>query len=107
MSLWLIVGLLALVKLPIAALMMWLPFRDDAAMHAQAPAQAGDEDGGSPATAAGPLDPRPRGPRSPFPSGSPHTGPRTRPSQLGAGRPRRGSPGCEPSGTPARRRVRS
>jgi hypothetical protein len=107
MSLWLILGLLAVIKLVVAALMMWLPFRDDFAMHVDAPVQAADDEGGSPATPAGPLDPRPQGPRGPFRPASPRPGSRARPTRRGASRPRRGSPGCAPSPTPARPRTRS
>jgi hypothetical protein len=79
---------LGLIKLPIAALMLWLPFRHDDVMNVYAsPAEPG-EDGGTAATAAGPLDPHPR----------PPIRPRPRP-------PRRGPHGSPPPPSP--RRVRS
>jgi len=34
MSVWLLIVLLGIVKLPLAALMLWLPFRHDAAVTA-------------------------------------------------------------------------
>ena len=40
MSLWMVIVLLALLKLPIAALMLWIPFRNDQAMHMAAPVDA-------------------------------------------------------------------
>jgi hypothetical protein len=69
MSLWMVIVLLGLVKLPLAALMLWIPFRDDQAMSAGATGieadGAGDseDDGGSVALGASPLDPHPRSPR--------------------------------------------
>lgn len=36
MSLWMVIVLLGLVKLPVAALMLWLPFRNDHAMSSGA-----------------------------------------------------------------------
>ena len=53
MSLWMVIVLLALLKLPIAALMLWIPFRNDQAMNMAAPVDADesgasdDDDGGS------------------------------------------------------------
>jgi hypothetical protein len=61
MSMWLVIALvLGLVKLPIAALMLWLPFRDDAALAAPPPSEASDDDGGSRCEPAHPQPP-PRG----------------------------------------------
>jgi hypothetical protein len=83
MSLWMVIVLLGLVKLPIAALMLWLPFRDDQAVNttaggADADASGDSEDGGgSVALPASPLDPHPRSPlprprrRGPHGSGAP------------------------------------
>lgn len=62
---WMLIALLALIKLPIAALMLWIPFRNDAAMNAPEQPGPSDDDGGTRALPAGPLDPRPRRP-SPF-----------------------------------------
>jgi hypothetical protein len=101
MSLWMaILLLLGVIKLPIAALMLWLPFRNDEALRT-GDAPASDEDGGSAALSAGPLDPRPRAP-------GPHP-PRRRPPGHGssarrrAGR-RRGVHGPGPA-APARLRA--
>ncbi len=64
-----VIILLGLVKLPMAALMLWIPFRDDQAMNVSATTAetdgAGDseDDGGSVALEASPLDPHPRSPR--------------------------------------------
>ena len=54
--------LAAIIKLPLAALMLWIPFRDDAAMRAPEGTDSGEDDGGSRALPAGPLNPHPRGP---------------------------------------------
>lgn len=91
MPLWMLIVMLALIKLPIAALMLWIPFRSDAALAVEPPDRS-DEDGGSRALPAGPLDPRPR---RPLPSGpfSP--------------RPRRGPHGSPPPPSPRRVRARS
>jgi hypothetical protein len=91
MPLWmLILLLLGLIKLPIAALMLWLPFRNDDAMASTEPRGQSDEDGGSLSLPAGPLDPRPHSP-------NPH-----RPIPR---RPRRGPHGSPPPPSP--RRVRT
>jgi hypothetical protein len=90
MPLWTLIALLALIKLPIAALMLWIPFRNDAAMNAQEPPEQSDDDGGTRAMPAGPLDPRPR---RPLPSG-----PRPRPT-------RRGPHGTPPPPSPPRVRT--
>jgi hypothetical protein len=88
MPLWVwIVMLAALIKLPIAALMLWIPFRNDEAMlarDADGASDSSEEDGGSKALPAGPLDPHPRAPlprrprRGPHGSPSPPSPPRVR-----------------------------
>lgn len=92
MPLWMLIVLLALIKLPIAALMLWIPFRNDAAMNTADPPDRSDDDGGSRALPAGPLDPRPRRPlpSGPFPR-----------------RPRRGPHGSSPPPSPRRVRIAS
>jgi hypothetical protein len=77
MPLWLWIVLLAgLIKLPIAALMLWIPFRYDEAMRAPADASdSSEEDGGSKALPGGPLDPHPRGPLPRKPRRGPHGSP--------------------------------
>jgi hypothetical protein len=92
MPLWTLIVLLAVIKLPIAAMMLWMPFRNDAALHASEPPDRSDDDGGSRATPAGPLDPHPRRPL-PF-------GPKPR-------RPRRGPHGSPPPPSPRRVRATS
>jgi hypothetical protein len=81
MSLWMLLVLLGLLKLPFVALMLWMPFRHDEAMRAPAvaddpdPSDSSDEDGGSRALPAGPRDPHPRMPLPRFPRRDPHGSP--------------------------------
>ena len=56
MSLWLLILLLGVIKLPLAALMLWLPLRHDEAMRTQQLPDPSDDDGGSRALPASPLD---------------------------------------------------
>ncbi|MDE3070144.1 MAG: hypothetical protein KGJ43_05390 [Acidobacteriota bacterium] len=80
-AVWIFVALIVLVKLPVAALMLWIPYRSDSAMHVErsAPDQ-GDEgeqdedDGGDEPPPGGtrPRAPRPRrGPHADRPPASP------------------------------------
>jgi hypothetical protein len=79
MPLWLWVLILAgLIKLPIAALMLWIPFRNDAAMTAPEASDSSEEDGGSKALPGGPLDPHPRRPLPHLPRRGPHGSPSPR-----------------------------
>jgi hypothetical protein len=89
MPLWMLILLLGLIKLPIAALMLWLPFRNDPAINVGEPPDRSDDDGGSRTLPAGPLDPRPRRPlpTGPFP------------------RPRRGPHASPPPPSPRRVRI--
>jgi hypothetical protein len=76
MSLWLVIALLGLLKLPLAGLMLWLPFRHDEALSdvaSDAP-DASDEDGGSRTLPAGARDPHPRLPLPRRPRRGPHGG---------------------------------
>jgi hypothetical protein len=78
MPLWVwIVLLAALIKLPIAGLLLWIPFRyDDAMQVSEAPDQdSSEEDGGSKALPGGPLDPHPRAPLPRKPRRGPHGSP--------------------------------
>jgi hypothetical protein len=76
MPLWLwILLLIALVKVPIAGLMLWIPFRDDEAMRSTDASDSSEEDGGSRALPAGPLDPHPRTPLPRRPRRGPHGSP--------------------------------
>jgi len=67
--------LAALIKLPIAALMLWIPFRNDTATMARDASDSSEEDGGSHALPGGPLNPHPRGPLPRFPRRGPHGSP--------------------------------
>jgi hypothetical protein len=85
MQTWMWIVLLAgLIKLPIAALMFWIPFRYDEANQAQDSSDSNEEDGGSKVLPAGPLNPHPRSPlprnarRGPHGSPSPSSPPRVR-----------------------------
>jgi hypothetical protein len=76
MQLWLWILLFAaVIKLPIAALMLWLPFRYDEAMQATDVPDSSDEDGGSMALPGSPLDPHPRMPSPRRPRRDPHGSP--------------------------------
>ncbi len=76
MPLWLwVLMLAALIKLPIAALMLWIPFRNDAAMISPEASDSNEEDGGSRALPGGPLNPHPRGPLPRLPRRGPHGSP--------------------------------
>jgi hypothetical protein len=65
----------ALVKLPIAALMLWLPFRYDEAAYVPDVTDSSEEDGGSKALPGGPLNPHPRSPLPRRPRRGPHGSP--------------------------------
>jgi hypothetical protein len=76
MPLWAWMVLLAgLIKLPIAALMLWLPFRYDESMRSADVSDSSEEDGGSKALPGGPLDPHPRTPLPRSPRRGPHGDP--------------------------------
>jgi hypothetical protein len=76
MPLWVwILFAAALVKIPLAALMLWIPFRNDEAMVSREIPDSPEEDGGSKALPAGPTDPHPRSPRPPRPRRDPHGSP--------------------------------
>jgi hypothetical protein len=76
MPLWVWILMLAtLVKLPIAGLMLWIPFRDDEAMKSHDVPDSSEEDGGSKALPGGPLDPHPRTPLPRKPRRGPHGSP--------------------------------
>ncbi|HEX9481108.1 MAG TPA: hypothetical protein VF927_03315 [Solirubrobacteraceae bacterium] len=93
MQTWMWVLLLAgLIKLPIAALMLWIPFRYDESQIATEASDSNEDDGGSKALPGGPLNPHPRSPfprrprRGPHGSPSPASPPRVR-TALRTGRP--------------------
>ncbi len=67
--------LAGLIKLPIAALMLWIPFRYDESQIARDPTDSSEEDGGSKALPAGPMNPHPRSPLPRHPRRGPHGSP--------------------------------
>jgi hypothetical protein len=77
MQTWMWVLLLAgLIKLPIAALMLWIPFRYDESQVTTDASDSSEEDGGSKALPGGPLNPHPRSPLPRCPRrGGPHGSP--------------------------------
>jgi hypothetical protein len=65
MSTWVwIILLAALIKIPMAGLMLWIPYHYDESMipPPEAEGDSSEEDGGSKALPAGPLNPHPRAP---------------------------------------------
>jgi hypothetical protein len=69
MALWILIALLGLLKLPLVALMIWIPFRSDTALNAP---DAPQDDGGSKTLPQPPRDPHPRGPLPHLPRRGPH-----------------------------------
>jgi hypothetical protein len=73
MPLWVVLISLGLIKLVVASLMLWLPFRADVAMVAvDDEPRSDDDDGGSKVAPAGPVDPHPRFPLPHRPRRGPH-----------------------------------
>ncbi|HEY5342855.1 MAG TPA: hypothetical protein VIJ66_04260 [Solirubrobacteraceae bacterium] len=75
MSLWMLFVLLALIKLPLIGLMLWMPFRNDVALLPSEATDSTEEDGGSHTLPAGPIDPHPRMPLPRSPRRDPHGSP--------------------------------
>jgi hypothetical protein len=90
MSVWVLIALFGLIKLPLAALMLWYPFRDDAAMVVQPAPGPAEDDGGS-----GNPPPSPRGPRPSWPIPRRPPGRRMEPMPR-ASSARRGDRDCNP-----------
>lgn len=67
--------LAGLIKLPIAALMLWIPFRYDESQVSTDASDSSEEDGGSKALPGGPLNPHPRSPLPRSPRRGPHGSP--------------------------------
>jgi hypothetical protein len=91
MSLWLLITLMGLVKLLVASLMLWLPFRSDSAMIAlgdENRSDSEDDEGGSKTLAGPPSDPHPRLPLTHLPRRGPHGSPSSSPARVRT-RPRR------------------
>ncbi|HTW43859.1 MAG TPA: hypothetical protein VMD79_16245 [Solirubrobacteraceae bacterium] len=87
MPLWVwVLFLAALVKIPLAGLMLWVPYHNDQVLNAaeaqQQQEDSSEEDGGSKALPGGPLDPHPRAPRPrrPHPRSPRRGGPHGSPS---------------------------
>ncbi len=70
-----IVLLAALIKIPIAGMLLWIPFRYDESMIAPEVQDSSEEDGGSKALPASPADPHPRTPLPRTPRRGPHGDP--------------------------------
>jgi hypothetical protein len=95
MSVWVLLFVVAAVKIPLAAMMLWWPFRSDAAAlpedEADSPSDGGG-DGGTKAPPTRPQQPHPRGPlgrpRQRGPHGSPASPSRVRNRPLRRLRPR-------------------
>jgi hypothetical protein len=76
MSLWMLIVLLGLIKLPLIGLMLWMPFRNDEAVLApDLTDSSSEDDGGSPTLPGGPLDPHPHMPLPRPPRRDPHGSP--------------------------------
>jgi hypothetical protein len=76
MPLWVwLVLFAAVIKLPIAALLFWIPYRYDESMGPAETSDGSDEDGGSKALPGSPLDPHPRTPLPRNPRRGPHGSP--------------------------------
>jgi hypothetical protein len=73
MSLWLLFALMGLVKLVVASLMLWIPFRSDSAMMAlEDEGHSGPEDEGGTKAPGSPREPHPRLPLPHHPRRGPH-----------------------------------
>ena len=72
MGVWVLIALLALIKLPIAGLLLWMPFRSDP--PATEPGDSSSQDDGGTKTLPGGRSDHRRHPRGPLPR-SPRRGP--------------------------------
>ncbi|HEY2631444.1 MAG TPA: hypothetical protein VGI26_03595 [Solirubrobacteraceae bacterium] len=72
MPLWVVLVSLGLIKLVVASLMLWLPYRADVAMVAVEDEPRSDDEGGSKVSPAGPTDPHPHFPLPRRPRRGPH-----------------------------------
>ncbi|HEY5287886.1 MAG TPA: hypothetical protein VIJ50_12340 [Solirubrobacteraceae bacterium] len=80
MSLWLLLALVALLKVVMATLMVWIPMRSDSAMSVVehqdgSESDAGEDEGGSKTLPGSPSEPHPRLPRPHRPRRGPHGSP--------------------------------
>jgi hypothetical protein len=92
MSLWMLIVLFGLIKVPLAGLMLWLPFRNDEAMRAtdDASPDTSEDEGGSHILPGGPLDPHPRRPSPHAPTGGARRDPHGSPASTSPRRVRTG-----------------
>jgi hypothetical protein len=95
---WLVIVALGLIKLPIAALMLWIPFRDDAALESlpsaeSAPGDSSEDDGGSKTLPDG-VGRGPHSPRLPLGGPGPRRGPHGSPAATPPARIRRARGGA-------------
>lgn len=74
MLVWVLL-LAALIKIPLAALMLWIPFRNDQAATVAEGPDSSEDDGGSKTLPGGPRDPHPRAPLPRWPRRGPHGAP--------------------------------
>jgi hypothetical protein len=94
MSLWMLIVLFGLIKVPLAGLMLWLPFRNDEAMRAtgDASTDTSEDDGGSRTLPGGPQDHHPHrpSPRPRTPTGGARRDPHSAPAPASPRRLRTG-----------------
>lgn len=84
MGVWVVIVLLGIIKLPLVALMLWMPFRSDPPSDdVSDSSDSSQEDGGSKTLPGGPHDGRrhPRGPLPRTPRRGPHGSPSPAPPQ--------------------------
>lgn len=76
MAPWTLILLFALIKIPLLAFMLWLPFHGDDNAYESGPADASEEDGGIKTSGGGCGDNNPRRPgrHGPRPRRGPHGG---------------------------------
>lgn len=80
MPLWVLLAAVALVKIVMAVLMVWIPMRSDSAMNvledqSGSESDAGEDEGGSKTLPGSPVGPHPRLPRPHRPRRGPHGSP--------------------------------
>jgi hypothetical protein len=80
MPLWVLLAAVALVKIVMAVLMVWIPMRSDSAMNvleerSGSESDAGEDEGGSKTLPGSPAGPHPRLPRPHRPRRGPHGSP--------------------------------
>lgn len=81
MALWMIFVLVGLLKLPLVALLLWMPFREDDPTG-EPPGSSSQDDGGSKVAPGSPRDPHPRRPLPHLPRRGPHGASPTPPPRM-------------------------